>query len=405
MPKLEYDSTVTWALIEGNRTWTLPEGITIDTADDYGVIDVTGNNRIRIFGNVLGNAGTHGVDYLAGSSVLIGKAGWISGFATGVQTGNDGGRVVNHGRIEAHIGIFGRSGTVENHGEIIADGQILGSGIYYTGQLELRNEGTISGDYAVLAKGCMLRNDRNGDITANTVAISIGESAQESAIENFGIIRAKFEAIVADGQIDIVNRGTIVGDIVLGDHDDRIDTRGGVVKGVIRGGEGDDVYLVSSDTIKIEDSGASFFDVVKSTVSFGLSGGLDELVLLGRKNIDGSGNIHDDILRGNSGNNKLYGGDGSDVLEGGRGSDYLSGGRGADEFRFRKGDGRDVIIGFEDGLDVITSSHVRTARDFDRLDIRQKGDDVVIDFGHGDRLIIEDLDRRDLGFDSFMALP
>lgn len=402
MPILNTDSNLTWILTEPNQTWTIPNGIAIDTASSHGVIDQVGNNRIQIMGDVLGHGGTIGVDYLAGSTVLVGESGWISGFNTAVQTGNDGGRVVNHGLIEGFTGIFGRSGTVENDGDIISGGNALTSGVNYSGQLDLRNSGTISGDYAVALEGGTIENSAAGRITGDIVALSLGDAAQASRIENFGIIRARLEAVIAQGQVSIVNHGKIIGDIKLGEHADRIDTRGGLVKGVIDGGEGDDVYLVSSSDLKIDDTGASFFDVVKSTVGFGLSGGLDELVLLGRKNIDGTGSIHDDILRGNSGDNKLYGRDGNDVLEGGDGRDRLQGGSGTDEFRFERGDGKDVINDFADGEDFISSSLVKSARDFARLDIRQAGADTVIDFGQGDAITIEDFKARDLEVDSFM---
>jgi serralysin len=405
MPKLDKDSTVTWILTAPNQTWTVPADITIDTSSSHGVLDQAGNIQIRIMGDVLGDGGTIGVDYLAGSSVLVGESGWISGFNTAIQTGSDGGRVVNRGLIEAYVGIFGRSGTVENDGNIVSSEDLLSTGVYYSGRLDLHNTGTISGDLAVTFEGGTIENGAGGRITGDTVAVTLGNSAQLTTIENFGIIRARFEAVTGEGQANIVNHGSIIGDIKLGQHADRIDTRGGFIKGVIDGGDGDDVYLVSSDDLKIEDSGASFFDVVKSTVSFGLSGGLDELVLLGNKNIDGRGSIHDDTLRGNRGDNRLYGGDGNDVLKGGDGRDRLQGGTGDDEFWFYRGDDKDVIGDFADGEDFISSGLVKSDRDFARLDIRQVGADTVVDFGKGDTITIEDFKARDLGLDNFLLPP
>ena len=68
----------------------------------------------------------------------------------------------------------------------------------------------------------------------------------------------------------------------------------------------------------------------------------------------------DDTVRGLGGNDVLLGGDGDDVLFGqaggdrligGLGNDAMAGGTGADIFVFAEGDGRDVIRGFEDGVD------------------------------------------------------
>ena len=69
------------------------------------------------------------------------------------------------------------------------------------------------------------------------------------------------------------------------------------------------------------------------------------------KVIGGSGN---DIIKGNAANNTLYGSAGDDTLTGGVGYDTLVGGIGADTFVYAKGDGNDVIIGFEEGVDQIS---------------------------------------------------
>ena len=71
------------------------------------------------------------------------------------------------------------------------------------------------------------------------------------------------------------------------------------------------------------------------------------------KVIGGSGN---DIIKGNAANNTLYGSAGDDTLTGGVGYDTLVGGIGADTFVYAKGDGNDVIIGFEEGVDQISYS-------------------------------------------------
>ena len=61
----------------------------------------------------------------------------------------------------------------------------------------------------------------------------------------------------------------------------------------------------------------------------------------------------DDNLRGDAGNNTLRGYAGDDILEGGAGDDRLHGGDGDDVFIFGPGHGRDEIVDFTDGDDVI----------------------------------------------------
>lgn len=57
---------------------------------------------------------------------------------------------------------------------------------------------------------------------------------------------------------------------------------------------------------------------------------VDDLVLTGHANINGTGNARDNVITGNDGNNVLKGGDGGDTLIGGDGNDTLSGGTGDD---------------------------------------------------------------------------
>ncbi|MBP2160303.1 MULTISPECIES: calcium-binding protein [Asticcacaulis] len=75
-----------------------------------------------------------------------------------------------------------------------------------------------------------------------------------------------------------------------------------------------------------------------------LFGGLGNDTLYGRAD--------NDTLYGQDGKDNLMGDDGNDVLIGGIGDDIMSGGAGIDTFVFAKGDGKDVISGFE-GQDFI----------------------------------------------------
>lgn len=87
-----------------------------------------------------------------------------------------------------------------------------------------------------------------------------------------------------------------------------------------------DTYTINNagDTISADPGG---LDTVLSFLSFTLSDGLDNLVLLGTGNIDATGNNLANALQGNSGNN---------ILSGGGGNDVLLGGAGADKFRFNE---------------------------------------------------------------------
>ena len=61
-----------------------------------------------------------------------------------------------------------------------------------------------------------------------------------------------------------------------------------------------------------------------------------------------TGGAKNDSITGGKANDKLYGGAGNDTLTGGKGNDSLWGDAGKDTFIYAKGDGRDIIYGFED---------------------------------------------------------
>lgn len=52
-------------------------------------------------------------------------------------------------------------------------------------------------------------------------------------------------------------------------------------------------------------------------------------------------------------NELIVGGAEADIIDGGKGKDILFGGDGADTYAFRKGDGSDIVLGFESGTDKL----------------------------------------------------
>lgn len=179
------------------------------------------------------------------------------------------------------------------------------------------------------------------------------------------------------------------GIINLGDPgNDTLD--GGLGNDTMTGGIGNDTYIVDSigdivieffDTIIDPESNEPIFgglDTVRSSVNYTIGNFIENLVLTGRNNLDGTGNSLNNVITGNTGRNTLQGlggndtllgnggvdilqgGDGNDVLMGGRGNDVLVGGSGADSFvydsgkAFKKGAfGVDVIRDFQVGIDKI----------------------------------------------------
>ena len=168
-----------------------------------------------------------------------------------------------------------------------------------------------------------------------------------------------------------------------------------------------DGVLLPADLLQSDGSGDVDFiigDDKKSTVFAGDDndfisglGGKDKIfagagndIVLGGDGKDklfgGSGN---DMLSGGNGKDHIFGGWGDDIIDGGAGRDKLFGGWGADTFVFAAGDGKDKIIGFEDGRDMIDLSAYGFSGYEDIADQVDKGFfRTVIDLGGGDQIQI-----------------
>ncbi len=159
---------------------------------------------------------------------------------------------------------------------------------------------------------------------------------------------------------------------------DRIDggadsdtVRGGMDSDTLTGGTGDDaIYGDLGDDIAEGGDGAD--TILGGNGSDTLSGQNGNDAILGGNGVDIlDGNQGADYLNGNMGADTLDGGEGNDTLRGGmdddfilgasgddliygdKGNDTLIGASGADTFVLRPGDGMDVIVDFEDGIDAI----------------------------------------------------
>ena len=150
-----------------------------------------------------------------------------------------------------------------------------------------------------------------------------------------------------------------------GSGNDTLD--GGLGSDILNGGDGDDTYVVNTASAanidpalvilgdRIQDSSGN--DTVESSISWTLAPmsailSLENLTLTGVANINGTGNVLDNILIGNSGNNILNGGAGNDTLDGGFGVDVLLGGLGDDTLIYDSADSKIVGGAGNDTLEI-----------------------------------------------------
>ena len=111
-----------------------------------------------------------------------------------------------------------------------------------------------------------------------------------------------------------------------------------------------------------------------------------------------------DLIFGGAGRDTLIGHGGDDMLEGGPDTDRLIGSGGSDTFVFAPGDGADIVYDFENGIDMIDLSFYGFA-DFAaevQPQIRTINNKAVLEFGGGDRVVLNGVAEADLDATDFI---
>ncbi|BAQ63402.1 S-layer family protein [Geminocystis sp. NIES-3709] len=156
---------------------------------------------------------------------------------------------------------------------------------------------------------------------------------------------------------------------------------GGTGNDIMMGGFDNDTYYVDSVGDILTENLNEGIDVVIASISYALGSNLENLILDGTANINGTGNSSNNNITGNSGNNSLNGGDGNDSLTGGSGNDNLLGSNGNDTLNggaendtlngsvgndsMVGGSGNDIYI--VDALDYIVSETSTTVTEIDTV--------------------------------------
>lgn len=323
---------------------------------DYGILLGFNNTNMEIR-NAGDIHGLSGITALGGAKAKIVNSGDIFAAEYGINSNATQSAIFNSGQIEAGIGVH-----------MAADANKF---------TNLAN-GVIKAQVALLVEGKGLDEQivikNRGELTTTDV--------EASAIE------------IKNASVTFTNTGVINGHVVLGDGDDVFNTVNGTVNGHILGGKGNDTYVIKDSSHIITEYLGGGVDTVKVMSTYTLGNNLENLVLLGTADIDGAGNLLDNILTGNSGKNHLWGGAGEDRLDGGTGNDILTGGSSADLFHFHKGYGADTITDFTKGEDVIDLSGFAGVNAYADLLFNGKstisGDNLIFNLGNGDMLTIID---------------
>ncbi|WP_438749607.1 calcium-binding protein [Pararhizobium sp. O133] len=287
-------------------------GVTVGSTDGIAINGIGDGININIQGTVIGQTAAiaWGAASNFGSNLFIGKSGYVGGFATGISMTGFDGSIDNRGTIwSAGTGI-----------EIDATSPI--------GNLkttEIKNSGTIEGETAILNK--------NSDalFLVNTGTIEGTAYAFSS------------QAVAVDS---IVNKGAIVGDVLLGSGDDWYDGTNGLLDGTVYGGAGQD-YLIGGKGADHLEGGADADDI---------NGGAGNDYIVGDAGTD--------RLTGGAGNDEIHGGAAQDTIDGGTGADCMIGGSGSDLYLVDNA--KDRVIEVSGGGNDVLFALVSFALEYDQ---------------------------------------
>jgi len=250
--------------------------------------------------------------------------------------GNSAANVLTGG-IGNDIYVVGAGDTVV---ENLAEGtDTVHSALTYTLGDNVENL-TLTGALAINGTGNTLNNVLTGNSASNTLTggigndtyvVSTGDVVTELAAEGTDTVQsalsytlgANVENLTLTGAAVINGTGNTLNNLIIGNS----------AANVLTGGAGDDRYTVGVGDTVVENANEGV-DLLWSGMTWTLGANIENLTLTGTGAINGTGNVLNNTLIGNSAAN---------VLTGDVGNDTLRGGLGNDTYLVNRGDGQDTI--------------------------------------------------------------
>jgi Ca2+-binding RTX toxin-like protein len=373
-------------------SYLVARGVTVQSTDSSCIFGNGGGYRLEINGLVESVLGSGARLLGAGNTVIIGKEGVLK--STQVSSGS------------GHLYLPGGTNEVTNHGKLITESSV---GVVAAGSAnELFNDGLIKGSSGVFffsGADNYLENagrvistafdDENQNYRLNNAVFVETTDSQVINRRAGSILAVSSEGAgvaIAAGGAEVTNQGRISSTLWYGvdffnmaaGDSGRLENSGLISggEGSFRGNEAAD-FVTNTGTMKgdlVFNAGDDVLDGAKGKIVGEVSGG------------DGN-----DILRTGGGNQKIDGGANNDIIDGGKGVDELRGGTGLDRFVFATGYGKDEIVDFIRGSDLVDISGWKAIGDFQDVlsHAKDKSGDVWIVSGR-DTLIIDNVAKADL---------